>query len=258
MKWHRFPINEERRQERIAMISKARKNFIDGEPTTRYPNPSLLLTRHDELQATLKKRRLPAKHKTENVKIRKSNRNQVSVSPSKKFTSDYDIRFYTGFINQVIFRILFEFLKLKASTMTYWDEIKKILSKVVPLLSSPQIDPEKLNYAASKSGPSRKLSLETESILVLMKLRLDLLPTNLAYRFDVSPGKVSQIFITWIKLHSKQLDVLIIWPLKSQVRKTLAQCFKKLYPKVRTIIDCTEIYTETSSSLDSHCLLWSD
>ena len=55
MKWHRFPINEERRQERIAMISKARKNFIDGEPTTRYPNPSLFLTRHDELQATLKR-----------------------------------------------------------------------------------------------------------------------------------------------------------------------------------------------------------
>ena len=40
-------------------------------------------------------------------------------------------------------------------------------------------------------------------------------------------------------------------------RKTL-QCFKKLYPKVHTIIDCTEIFTETPSSLDSHCLLWSD
>ena len=52
--------------------------------------------------------------------------------------------------------------------------------------------------------------------------------------------------------------MLIIWPSKSQVKKTLPQCFKKLYPKVRTIIDCTEIYTETTSSLDSHCLLWSD
>ena len=126
------------------------------------------------------------------------------------------------------------------------------------MLSSPEIDPEKLNYAASKSGPSRKLSLETELFLVLMKLRLDLLQTDLAYRFDVSPGKVSQIFITWIKLLSKQLGVFIIWPSKSQVRKTLPQCFKKLYSKVRTIIDCTEIYTETPSSLDSHCLLWSD
>ena len=69
-------------------------------------------------------------------------------------------------------------------------------SKLGNLLSSLEIDPEKLNYAASKSGPSRKLSLETELFLVLMKLWLDLLQTDLAYRFDVSLGKVSQIFIT--------------------------------------------------------------
>ena len=64
-----------------------------------------------------------------------------------------------------------------------------------------------------------------------MKLRLDLLQTDLAYTFNVSPGKVSQIFITWIKLLSKQLDVLIILSSKSQVRKTFPQRFKKLHPK---------------------------
>ena len=76
-------------------------------------------------------------------------------------------------------------------------------SKLKNLLSSPKIDPEKLSYAASKSGPSWKLSpIKIEFLLVLMKLRLDLLQTVLAYRFDVSPGKVLQIFITWIKLLS--------------------------------------------------------
>ena len=130
MKWYHFPKNKERRQEWIAMISKGRENFHpgkwtyvcsnhfrDGEPTTRYPNPSLFLTRNNELQATLKKRRSPAKRKTEKVKIRKLNGNQVSVSPSQKFTDltwEYDIRFYTGLINQDIFRALFEFLKLKS------------------------------------------------------------------------------------------------------------------------------------------------
>ena len=52
-----------------------------------------------------------------------------------------------------------------------------------------------------------------------MKLQLDLLQTDLAsYRFDVSPGweEVSQILITWIKLLSKQLGMLTIWPSKSQ------------------------------------------
>ena len=110
---------------------------------------------------------------------RQLNGNQVSVSLSEKFTDstwEYDIRFYMGLINQDIFRMLFEFLKLKASTMTHWDGNKKTLwsssfkSKLENLLSSPEIDPEKLNYAASKSGPPRKLSLETEFLLVLMKL----------------------------------------------------------------------------------------
>ena len=111
--------------------------------------------------------------------------------------------------------------------MGYWDGNKKprvgnssLESKIENLLSSPEIDSEKLNYAALKSRPSRKLSLETEFLSVLIKLRLDLLQTDLAHRFDVSSAKVSQIFINWIKLISKQLGVLVVWPSKSQVRKT--------------------------------------
>ena len=72
--------------------------------------------------------------------------------------------------------------------MTYWDGNKKTLSEVVlssqtrKLLSGPEIDPKKLNFTASKSESSRRLSLETDFFL-------DLLHTDLAYRFDVSPGK---------------------------------------------------------------------
>ena len=61
------------------------------------------------------------------------------------------------------------------------------------LLSSPEIDPEKLNYAASKSGLSRKLSLKTKFLLVSMKLWLSLLQTDLAYRVEVSPGSITNI-----------------------------------------------------------------
>ena len=86
MKWHGFPKNEERRQERIhpgKWIYVCSNQFRDGEPTTRYPNPSLFLT-----AGNVKKREgvQPAKRKTENMKIRKLNENQVSVSTSEKFT----------------------------------------------------------------------------------------------------------------------------------------------------------------------------
>ena len=98
------------------MISKGRETFHpgkltyvysnlfrDSEPTTRYPNPSLFSMRLDELQAIPQKRRSPGKCKTQNVNTRKINGNQVSVSPSEKFTDltcEYDIRFYTGLIDQ--------------------------------------------------------------------------------------------------------------------------------------------------------------
>ena len=62
------------------------------------------------------------------LKIRKLNGKQVNVFPSEyvtDLTREYDIRFYTGLINQDIFRTLFEFLKIKASTMTYGNGNKR-------------------------------------------------------------------------------------------------------------------------------------
>ena len=99
-------------------------------------------------------------------------------------------------------------------------------------------------------GLKRKLRLEQEFLLTLMKLRLALLTVDLGFRFHVSATTVSSIFITWIKLMSKELSVLIVWPSRQQVKKTLPSCFRKLYPKVRCIIDCFECFTETPSGLD--------
>ena len=111
---------------------------------------------------------------------------------------------------------------------------------------------------AKKSGPPRKLSLGQELLLTLMKLRLALLTEDLAFRFQVSSTTASSIFITWIKLMSRELAVLIIWPSRSQIKKTLPSCFRKLYPKVRCIIDCFECFIETPSGLDLAATMWSE
>ena len=91
-----------------------------------------------------------------------------------------------------------------------------------------------------------------------MKLRLALSTVELALRSHVSTTSISSIFITWIKLVSKELSVLIVWSSQQQVRKTLPSCFVKLYPKVRCIIDCFEYFTETASELDLVATLWSE
>lgn len=91
-----------------------------------------------------------------------------------------------------------------------------------------------------------------------MKLRLDLLTIDLGFRFHVSATTVSSVFVTWVKLMSMELSALIVWPSRQQVRKTLPTCFKKLYPKVRCIIDCFECFTETPSGLYLAATLWSE
>ena len=105
--------------------------------------------------------------------------------------------------------------------MSYWNGNKKSVQLrkrdkatseyVDQLLSSPKFADESqvIKYVA-KSGPSRKLSLEQELLLVLMKLRLELLTEDLAFRFCISIGKVSQIIIAWILLLSKELEGLIV------------------------------------------------
>lgn len=90
-----------------------------------------------------------------------------------------DVLFFTGLESTRIFRALFNYLQKKASAMTYWDGSKKTLKPRKgsgsteiweAVLSSPDIEFNKI--ALLKSDPKRKLTLEQEVLLVLMKLRL--------------------------------------------------------------------------------------
>ena len=185
-----------------------------------------------------------------------------------QLNQEYNLRFFTGFQNHLQCAAIFNHLKKKAAVMTYRDGIKKIKSskkaesandKLQNLLDSADFNfKEDVEIELQKAGPSRKLRLDQEFLIIMMKLRLGLLTNDLAFHFQVSQGKVSQIIITWIKLMSRELGVLIVWPSKGQISATLPACFKQLYPRVQVIIDCTEIFSETPSSLEVQAALWSD
>ena len=57
---------------------------------------------------------------------------------------------------------------------------------------------------------------------------------------------------------SKQHGCLVIWPSRGQIYRTSLNCFKRLYPDTRCIIDCTEMFIETPSSLEVQAETWSD
>ena len=139
--------------------------------------------------------------------------------------------------------LFFNLFQQKAAVMSYWDGSKKssrpkktsTVQYTEHLLASPGIEISQDLMPLLKSG-------EQEFMLALMRLRLGLLVEDLAFRFCVSAGKVSQIVITWVIFLSKELKSLIIWPSRARIRSTLPDCFKLLYPNMRTIIDCSEIF----------------
>ena len=108
-----------------------------------------------------------------------------------------------------------------------------------------------------KPGPKRKLSMEDELLMTLMKLRQNLNHDVLACLFNVSVSLVSIIVTTWTILLAKELAPLIHWPSETQLMQYYPECFSK-YGKVTAIIDCTEVQTERPSLDSANSILYSN
>ena len=89
-----------------------------------------------------------------------------------------------------------------------------------------------------------KLKVEDEFLLVLVKLRLNLMFEDLACRFSVAKSTVCSIFHKWIEAMFICLKFLIMWPPKDVIKANMPQMFKDLYLNARCIIDCSEIFIE--------------
>ncbi len=287
LRFHQLPKDEKLREQWNLAIHKGRSNynpgpnikvcsnhFHEGEPTSAHPVPTLFLTSSDYVhKSSPKKRRLLEKHPSKQS-YTASTAASTSASPShlqassktssastfslctasEQLTRESDVRFYTGFKDTTTCKVIFEYLLPKAKVMQYWKGDKQT-SKETP---SRYDDPQSSQKQYQRPGPARKLSLEQEYLLVLMRLRVALLEQDLAFRFDISEGLVSSIFSTWIRLMRLELVHLIIWPSRQAIRQHLPDCFKKFYPRVRSIIDCSEIFIETPSNLDVQAECWSE
>lgn len=102
------------------------------------------------------------------------------------------------------------------------------------------------------------LPLEDQLLMVLMKLRMGLSNTDLAYRFHVTTSTVSNIYRSWISVMSVVLKPLIKWPNKGAILKNMPKTFKRHFKKCRCIIDCTEIFIARPSNLTARAQTWSN
>ena len=80
-------------------------------------------------------------------------------------------------------------------------------------------------------------------------MRVGLFERDLAYRFNISIGTVSNIVISWTNFLYLRLGSLSIWPSKEVILEKMPESFKSKYKETRVIIDWTEIKVEMPSSL---------
>ena len=82
----------------------------------------------------------------------------------------------------------------------------------------------------------------------MIRLRLGLLVTDLRVRFNISTSTVSRIILTWANFLYTMLGQVQIWPKTAQIKNSMPECLKTIYPKTRVILDCTEIKVKRPSS----------
>ena len=145
------------------------------------------------------------------------------------------VQFYTGFVSYAVFLAFFEFL-------------------------GPVVD--HLNYWGSKDGVrtrhrSRKLDAQNQLFLTLVKLKLNLKLTDLAFRFELSKSQICRYLTMWICFLYHHLKEINWIPTVRQVSRTLPTAFREKFPNTCAIIDGSEIFIETPSDLHMQSSTWS-
>ncbi|XP_064469183.1 uncharacterized protein LOC135383784 [Ornithodoros turicata] len=101
-----------------------------------------------------------------------------------------------------------------------------------------------------------KMPHSAQLLMVLMKLRLALTYQDLAYRFNIHRHTVSSIFKLWIGPLSSLCANLITFPSPSVAQSWLTKKERKKFPRLRAIIDCTEVKVSRPYNLDTQQVVW--
>ena len=107
--------------------------------------------------------------------------------------------------------------------------------------------------------PVKKCFDKFESVvLVLLRLRLDLSVTFMSQLFMVSRTTIRQTFSDVLFVMYRRLQVLVFWPERDALQKTMPMEFRKHYGlKCVSIIDCFEVFIEKPSNLKARCETYS-
>lgn len=88
-----------------------------------------------------------------------------------------------------------------------------------------------------------------EMFMFLVRIKLGLFVQDLAFRFQLHISTVSRKLKTWVNYLYFLLGTQPIWPSRQEINACMPDEFKELYYSTRVILDCTEVFVQTPSSL---------
>ena len=129
--------------------------------------------------------------------------------------------------------------------------------EATPLWMGKKRQAKRLQQAKPSAPRKRLMTHWEEYLLVLMRIRRGLDTGEVATLFDVTPGHVSHVFITWVNVLHKCLGQLMEWPKAEFIQAALPPVFKNLFPTTRVIVDCSELYVQVPRNLDAQKVTYS-
>ena len=125
-------------------------------------------------------------------------------------------------------------------------------------LQSFQILLTLFNYLKPCMPERKSISQFRMLILTLMRLRLNVTASFLAYEFDISSATVSRVFTDVIDIMYVRMKPLVFWPSREDLKKTMPMQFRKHFgTKCAVIIDCFEVFIDRPSNLKARAETWS-
>ncbi|XP_022517989.2 uncharacterized protein LOC125801710 [Astyanax mexicanus] len=167
-------------------------------------------------------------------RLQKTSKGSSSIL-SRFCVSDETIRYYTRFPSQQVFEIFWESIAPSATHLIYWTKAQRRGEAAIPTPS-----------------PARKIHLLDELFIYCLRVAAGLKEQVIADICGVSIATVSRIIITWANYLFFVLGSVPIWMSRQQVIDSMPEKFRQYSPKLRVILDCTEIRCESATSLTLH------
>ena len=100
------------------------------------------------------------------------------------------------------------------------------------------------------------LGAADQLLLVLAKIKLGLLHSDLAVRAGTTCSVISRIFAAWVPVLSQVCKHFVLWPDPDTRYLTLPSAFVKKFANVSGIVDCFEVFIDRPSLLKSRAQTW--